>query len=304
MAISQLTTITPDLYSLKSIIPDHLKDNQAFIDFLEAYFEWLQSDASSPSAVLNSLTNIRDIDEVEEMFLQYLQREFAVAIPNIGSVDRRKLYKQANDIYRSKGSTSSYAALFNLLFNDQVELYFPRVDLLKPSEGKWDSVGGRYLNNNGFLSDTKYIQDSYYYQDFSYVIKTSQTIERWRDIVKKLLHPAGFAFFGQINILITSRIATIKSPTIQPGRKAGEPSGLPLISDVVTFASSFKNINASRVIRRESIGMNKLGPNFYMLEQIKFGLTNASSIYDDLTIEYVSSGVPTNRVPGVEIVIT
>lgn len=302
MTIKRLSTNTAELYSLKSIIPDHLKDNAAFLDFLEAYLSWMQNDelASAPALVLNTLTNQRDIDQVEELFLQYIQQQFASAIPNISNTDRRKLYKQVNDIYRSKGSIPSYEALFNLLFDDSIELYFPRVDLLKPSEGKWDNIGKRYLNNDGFLSDRKYIQDSYYYQDFSYVIKTGKTLEIWRDIVKKLLHPAGFVFFGQIKILSTSRFATLKSPFLQPGTKAGTPEALPLLADPVSFK---RQVYASRIIKRE-IRSNKLGPNFYMLEQIKFGLANASSIYDDLTIEEAGSGATTNRVPGVEIIIS
>ena len=42
--------------------------------------------------------------------------------------------------------------------------------------------------------------DPVFYQPFSYVIRTSQAIERWRDIVKDVLHPAGFALFGEINV--------------------------------------------------------------------------------------------------------
>lgn len=300
---STISTSDYDLYALESIIPEHLKDNEAFLSFIEAYFEWLQLNTSSPAFILNKLTETRDLDLVEDVFLDYIQKEYAISIPNISTIDRRKLYKQVNDIYRSKGSIPSYEAVFNILFQDHIELYYPRVDILKLSEGKWDSVGQRYLNHDGFLSDNKYIQDSYFYQDFSYVIKTSQTIERWRDIVKKLLHPSGFAFFGQINIISMSRINTIKSPHNQPGLRAGDPSALPIIIDLVINRSALKNVSSSRIIkRRDQLSMNKLGPSFYHLEQIKFGLTTPAGDYDDLTIEYVQSGTTTNRLPGSEII--
>lgn len=301
---STISTSTYDLYSLDSIVPEHLKDNTDFLEFIETYLEWMQLDASSPGTVLNKLVETRDLDLVDDVFLEYLQKEYAISIPNIAQVDRRKLYKQVNDIYRSKGSIPSYEAVFNILFQDKIELYYPRIDILKLSEGKWDNVGQRYLNHDGFLSDNKYIQDSYFYQDFSYVIKTSQTIERWRDIVKKLLHPAGFAFFGQINIVSISRINTIKSPSFQPGLRAGDPAALPIILDVVVNRSAYKNVNATRIIRRDALSLNKLGPSFYHLEQTKFCLTTPSSNYDDLTIEYVQSGTTTSRLPGSEIIIT
>jgi hypothetical protein len=294
----------PDLYALDSILPDHLRENTQFINWIEEYLEWQQSTANSPAFIINKLNEIRDIDRVEEIFIQYLQNEYAIGIPNVAKTDKRKLYKQVNDIYRSKGSTPSYEALFNLLFNESIELYFPRVDLLKPSEGKWNNDSKRYLNNNGFLSDRKYIQDSYYYQDFSYVIKTGQTIETWRDTVKKLLHPSGFAFFGQINIVSTSLVSTVKSPHFQPGSAAGKPEAFPLIADLVTFPSATRSFTKFRTIKRVCPTINYFGGTYVWLEQTKFTNEKPISQYSDLTIEIAGSTEHTNRMPGSQIAIS
>lgn len=304
MSIKRLTTKTPDLYSLESILPEHLRDNEMFIDFVEAYLEWMQDTASSPGSIINKLTDVRDIDQVEDLFIQYLQHEYAVSIPNVSRADKRKLYKQVNDIYRSKGSTPSYEALFNLLFNESIELYFPRVDILKPSEGKWDNVGHRYLNNDGFLSDRKYIQDSYYYQDFSYVIKTGQTIESWRDTVKKLLHPSGFAFFGQINILSTSIVTTLKSPVFQPGTaQGGKQEALPLIGQLIRAPSSRRNFTAFRTVTATVTTTNVFGQSIW-LEQIKFTTPRPISDFIDTTIETAGLAIKTNSMPGAQIAVS
>jgi hypothetical protein len=37
------------------------------------------------------------------------------------------------------------------------------------------------------------------YHPFSYVIKSKISIEKWRDSIKSLLHPAGLTIFGEIN---------------------------------------------------------------------------------------------------------
>lgn len=63
------------------------------------------------------------------------------------------------------------------------------------------SIPGYYMNDDGHLSSTKVIQDSNYYQEFSYVIKSSLGIDTYRDVVLKLLHPAGMKMFGQVNII-------------------------------------------------------------------------------------------------------
>ena len=68
------------------------------------------------------------------------------------------------------------------------------------SVGALCSYPGYYENSDGQLSSRKKVQDSHYYQDFSYVLKTEVTIDRYRQIVKELLHPAGFGFFGQVLI--------------------------------------------------------------------------------------------------------
>lgn len=59
---------------------------------------------------------------------------------------------------------------------------------------------GYYSTNKGKLSSNKYIQDSFYFQDFSYVLKTEVSSKKWKEIIKKLIHPAGHELFGRISI--------------------------------------------------------------------------------------------------------
>ena len=60
------------------------------------------------------------------------------------------------------------------------------------------NYAGYYANSDGKLGSNKVIQDNHYYQDFSYVMLAEITIDRYRDVIKKLLNPAGMAFFGKI----------------------------------------------------------------------------------------------------------
>jgi len=60
---------------------------------------------------------------------------------------------------------------------------------------------GRYINNKGFISDNDIrLQDSYYYQAFSYVIKSELVLNQYKDLVKKLIHPAGMELFSSVQI--------------------------------------------------------------------------------------------------------
>ena len=58
---------------------------------------------------------------------------------------------------------------------------------------------GNWVNDDGKI-DYKIIQDSDYYQDFSYVIRSGLVFDRYSDIVKEVIHPAGMQFFGEILI--------------------------------------------------------------------------------------------------------
>jgi hypothetical protein len=63
------------------------------------------------------------------------------------------------------------------------------------------ATDGKYINQDGFLSESsKKIQDSLYYQDYSYVVKVSESINKWRDSLKRAIHPSGFYVTGEVNI--------------------------------------------------------------------------------------------------------
>ena len=59
------------------------------------------------------------------------------------------------------------------------------------------SYPGRYINDDGHLSSYNFIEDRDYYQNFSYVVKVDETINKYRQPIKELIHPAGTKLFGE-----------------------------------------------------------------------------------------------------------
>jgi hypothetical protein len=47
---------------------------------------------------------------------------------------------------------------------------------------------------------SKYIQDDKYYQIYSYVLKSGLSIGTYKEVVRKLTHPAGLVMFGQVSL--------------------------------------------------------------------------------------------------------
>lgn len=65
--------------------------------------------------------------------------------------------------------------------------------------GQVGTTTGAFLGEFGKASsDVMRIQDSNYYQDYSYVVKVGEGIASWRSAIKKTVHPAGWAVFGEV----------------------------------------------------------------------------------------------------------
>ncbi|SVD71409.1 uncharacterized protein METZ01_LOCUS424263, partial [marine metagenome] len=79
--------------------------------------------------------------------------------------------------------------------------------------GYEDGANTRWIGDDGQISAANYIQDSKYYQAFSYEIKSGNTIDKWREYVKRLIHPSGLALWGRT--LITGLLDTTLK--VKPG---------------------------------------------------------------------------------------
>jgi surface protein len=65
-----------------------------------------------------------------------------------------------------------------------------------PSQTAIADMKGYWINDDGKLNSADRIQDGVFYQQYSYVIYVNQSLERYRQLVKDLVHPAGLIFFG------------------------------------------------------------------------------------------------------------
>ncbi len=173
-----------------------------------------------PSHILNNIEQAMDIDSNSTLYLELMQKEIAAALPRSITVNKRNLYKTIVDYYKVRGSADSIEIFFRLLFNDQVEVEYPYDKTLVPSSGNWDlnaalPKGGQYLDNKGFLSNNIKIHDSLRYQRFSYLVRTGQNISTWENVFNRLVHPAGFIFFGEILLLIELSKAILGEDTTE-----------------------------------------------------------------------------------------
>jgi len=86
---------------------------------------------------------------------------------------------------------------------------------LSTSTGTLCTYPGYYSNNDGRLSTNKVMQDNHYYQNFSYVLLSEVVIDRYKEILRRLIHPAGMGMFGKVVINRCLEDATSTDATIR-----------------------------------------------------------------------------------------
>ena len=107
-----------------------------FVKFLEAYYEWLELNGNVVEATKTLIDN-RDIDTTIAEFIGYFQDEFIPSLPQNHLTDNATLVKNAVQFHRSRGSEKSYKFFFKIMYNDNVNFYYPGTDVLRASDGRW-----------------------------------------------------------------------------------------------------------------------------------------------------------------------
>lgn len=113
------------------------EDGPNYIAFVKAYYEWMEQTSQTINAS-RSLLEYADIDSTETSFLQYFKNTYIHNLPESIITDKRLLVKHILELYRTKGTQRAYELLFQLLFNESIELYIPGNYLFKPSDGTWE----------------------------------------------------------------------------------------------------------------------------------------------------------------------
>ena len=108
-------------------------DGPEFIAFVKAYYAFLDNGGSESRKVLS----YRDIDTTLDQFVSKFQAEYLTGIPAKTAASKATLIKHIQDLYKSKGSTDSFKLLFSLVFGDDIDVYNPFTDVIKPSDGIW-----------------------------------------------------------------------------------------------------------------------------------------------------------------------
>lgn len=125
---------------IHNLIPDQFptiyrENGELLVSFMEYYYELVDElDSNFRQAFI-----LGDIDRAFEEFLIFYKNKYLDSIPVETDEDFRFIVKHIQDLYRRKGTEESIRLLFQLFFNEEIELFYPSSAILKASDSIYGS---------------------------------------------------------------------------------------------------------------------------------------------------------------------
>ena len=118
-------------------LPEFIRaDHPTFTTLLKKYYEYMEQTGKT-LRVGKDLYDYMDVDTTRADLIQYFKTKIIPNFPETSELSTEKLVKAARFFYSKKGSAESFKFLFRTLYGQEVEVYFPKEDILKASDGKW-----------------------------------------------------------------------------------------------------------------------------------------------------------------------
>lgn len=107
-----------------------------FTKLLKKYYEYLEQDNKTLNVAKN-LYDYADVDTTRADLLKYFKTKFISSFPEENELSTAKVIKASKDFYSKKGTPEAFKFLFRILYNQEVDVYYPKDEILRASDGKW-----------------------------------------------------------------------------------------------------------------------------------------------------------------------
>lgn len=130
-SLNKLSTLVE--HQLPQFIRD---DHPIFVEFLQRYYEFLEQ-PGNPIYEFKKFEDNYDVDSTRESLLKYFKNKILPSFPETTELSTERILKSAKDFYTKKGTPDSFKFLFRVLYNKDLEVFFPKLQIFKASDGKW-----------------------------------------------------------------------------------------------------------------------------------------------------------------------
>lgn len=227
---------------VNNVLPEYIaEDFPNLIKLFEAYYEWMD-DSTNPTGRIEKLYRNRDIPQVPDELLPYLEDELLLGQAYFGGfTNKREALKFSNTLYRSKGTKYATEQFFRGFFNKDPQVVYPKenIFLVGPDIDYYlDSINdtGQQIKKEASKlgpESRKFITDDKLYQQYSVLIKSDVPIGDWLETYKLFVHPAGAYLAGELVLEL------VNGNVIKSVRESG--AGIPVEATFVQEVVAFGN---------------------------------------------------------------
>jgi len=121
------------------MIPPHIVElYPTYVRFIQAYFEYTERQFGEYDMIANILGygDIDNASQVPAYFAEY-KKQYMQVMPGNMAIDSVLMIKHIREFYRAKGTEESFRMLFRAIYDKEIDFYYPSVDILRVSDGKW-----------------------------------------------------------------------------------------------------------------------------------------------------------------------
>ena len=188
---------------VQEVLPEYFQQSYpSLVQFLEGYYEFLDSDENFGGAVAE-LNTIRDLQKATLTRLDFVFNELALGISHTQFTFPREALRNFGNFFRVKGSLYSADGFFRAFFQEDIEVIFPKESILKVGV---DPIGPE----QAFV-----LTDGRLYQILSILIKSPVSLNTWEQLYRRFVHPTGF-FLGAQTVLEGEGKVTILTASSDP----------------------------------------------------------------------------------------
>ena len=128
------------------------EEGPQFIAFVKAYYEWMET-ANNVTYQARKLPDYRDIDTTVDEFIVQFKEKYLKNIQFDTATNKELLIKNSLDLYRSKGTERSIDLFFKLVYGTSAEVRYPADNILRVSDGIWETPVYLEVTHNRYNVD-------------------------------------------------------------------------------------------------------------------------------------------------------
>ena len=122
---------------LANKLPEFVRDNYPnFVQYVRDYLAWLEEDDNF-LGIVNAWRNNMEPSIAAEPYLDAMLADLGFVSGQNLAIDKPLLIHLLKDFYLSRGTEASFRFLFRMLFNADVEIRYPREQMLVPSYAEY-----------------------------------------------------------------------------------------------------------------------------------------------------------------------